>query len=251
MHSSWLENYNLLIFDQIDSTNSEALRIAKSIPDYDFVIIARNQLSARGQKKQKWVSITGNLHLSILLQPKTDIKRLKELSFLTAIILRKSVLSFCNEKNSFNKRINLKWPNDLLIDDKKLAGILLESINIVNKIYVVVGIGLNTHFFPHLKERKTTSLLNEGIVLENSDDFLNVFMSNFHNHYLDWQNQQDFTNLKNEWLKHAYKLGQKITVKNGDKLYTGIFSRIDNEGCICIKLDNGKIKKFMSIDALY
>ena len=83
----WPKDYNLLLFDRIDSTNDEALRLAKSGIKGNFVIVAKAQTNSRGTKGKPWESIIGNLHMSILLQPAVSINRIKELSFLTILNL--------------------------------------------------------------------------------------------------------------------------------------------------------------------
>jgi BirA family biotin operon repressor/biotin-[acetyl-CoA-carboxylase] ligase len=252
MSLSWLKNYNLLIFDQIDSTNNEALRLAKTNIVGNFVIIARTQTAGKGQKSRSWASVSGNLHASILLQTDLPANRLKELSFLTAVALHKTITAYINKLKISNIDIKLKWPNDILIEGKKLAGILLESTRFNNKNYVIIGVGVNTHFLPEIKNVPVTSLLNEGIVIRHSDDFLSAFMLKFETYYNKWLVENSFASIKKEWLKNAYYLNKNVTLNDGIQKISGIFKGIDEDGGICIKIEkNGQIHSFSSGDITY
>ena len=99
MPLTWIENYNLLIFDQIDSTNNEAFRLIKNGIKGNFVIVAREQTAGKGSNKRSWESILGNLHMSILIQPIVSISRIKELSFLVAVVLHKTIKKFIINSN--------------------------------------------------------------------------------------------------------------------------------------------------------
>lgn len=251
MPLSWLKNYNFLIFDQIDSTNSEAIRLVKANVTGDFVIAAREQTAGRGQRGRLWESIPGNLHASLLLQSRLDINRLKELSFLTAVVLHKTILSFITKLKAPKVDVKLKWPNDVLINGKKIAGILLESIRYDDKNCVIIGVGVNTHFLPKINNNYITSLFNEGMILRHSDEFLHEFVINFDSYYKQWQFENNFANIKKEWMQNAYHLNENITLNDGMQKVTGIFKGIDNEGAICIALSDGKIQSFSSGDVSY
>jgi len=247
----WAKNYNLLIFDRIDSTNDEALRLAKSGVNGNFVIIAKAQTNGRGTKGKPWESIIGNLHTSIFLQPHVNINRTKELSFLTAIVLRETILEFIDKLKAPKADIKLKWPNDVLIEGKKVSGILLESINIQGINYVIIGIGVNTHFVPNTPSISATSLLSEGIILKSPDSFLNIFMDKFQIHYSRWQKGDSFDSIKNRWLEFAYNLNKDITLDDGMRKVSGIFRGIDNEGAIRVELVNGELCSFFSGQVTY
>jgi len=247
----WLKQFDLLIFDCIDSTNDEAIRLLKAGVRGDFVIIAREQHKGKGQKGKTWQSINGNLHASILISSDLNFDRLKELSFLTAVAIRDAILECIDYLKAPKANINLKWPNDVLIGDKKVAGILLESIRLDNKNYVIIGIGANTHFIPKMDGIKITSLLNEGIVLKNCDDFLSKVMDNFQFYYDKWQLERDFSGIRKEWIKSAYNLNNSIILNDGLKAISGIFRGINQEGAICIELTNGEQLYFSSGEVSY
>ncbi len=247
----WLENYNLLNYNKIDSTNNEALRLVKSGAKGNFVIVARMQTNGRGTKGKPWKSIVGNLHMSILLELKAKISRITELSFLTAIALHETVQDSIDKLKAPKADLKLKWPNDVLINGKKLAGILIESICLNNANYVIIGIGVNTHFIPNISAMATTSLFNEGVILKNSDYFLSDFMDKFQKHYYKWQKEDNFDQIRLQWLALAYKLNNIVTLDNGIQKASGIFRGINHQGNISIELANGELCSFSSGQVAY
>ena len=170
MKLDWLGKYSLITFEEIDSTNSEALRIASSGVSGDFIILSKIQTGGRGTKGRYWASMAGNLHASILLESEFAPKKNSQLSFVIANAVYEVVKHFAKEQN-INLNMKLKWPNDVLIDGHKLAGILLESISIKDKKYVVIGFGVNILHAPKI-DRKTISLNDLGIQINEPNEFL-------------------------------------------------------------------------------
>ena len=254
----WLNHYNLLIFDRVNSTNNEALSLAKSGVGGEFVIVAKEQSAGKGSKGRSWESLIGNLHMSILLRPQKTIEHFHELSFLTAIALQGAIVDSINKLKAPSAEVKLKWPNDVLINGKKLAGILLESGCFNNVDYVIIGVGVNTHFIPKLKNRSLeprnlaiTSLFNEGIILKNSTDFLSSFMDKFHFYYSKWNIKEGFDKIRAKWLKSAYRLNSIVTLDNGTEKISGTFKGINEEGAICIELSSGEVHSFSSGQVTY
>ena len=242
MELSWLKNYNLLIFDQIDSTNSEAIRLARAGIIGNFVIWSDKQTNGRGQRSRRWESLEGNLHMSILLdcEEDVDIRHWSQLSFVAANGLYETIVFFAL-KQKLKLDIALKWPNDVLINQKKVAGILLESIGVANKKYVIVGIGVNTLHYPRNLIRSVTSLAEEGIYSGSCDEFLNILMIRFDKLYNKWRRHGNFTGVRNDWLSRAYKLHKVITVDNGLQRMSGIFKSISMDGSIMLELASGEV----------
>lgn len=162
MRLAWLKKYSLLMFNQVDSTNTEALILAKSGVIGNFVIWAREQTGGRGRQGKHWESLTGNLHFSILLENPSSLSDCPQLSFVAANAVLDAIRMLALDKK-LDLNLKLKWPNDVLINGKKVAGILLEAINIYGKSYVVVGIGVNVASYPENVDKPATSLHKEGV----------------------------------------------------------------------------------------
>ncbi len=250
MKLNWLENYNLFNFETVDSTNSEALRLAKKRYTENCVITAVEQTGGRASKGRDWISTSRNLHISILLNSSLNIKRHSELSFLSANALYKTIKKFIN-KNKIKANIKLKWPNDILINEKKTAGILVESISFEKKNYAIIGIGVNLIDSPSKNNLyPTTSLLKEGIILQDANEFLEILMIQFNKLYYQWIIDGNFIETRAQWLKYAYRLNKKIVINDGANIMSGIFKDIDINGAIILQLDDGQIFHFLAGDVL-
>jgi len=241
MKLDWLKRYNLLIFDVVDSTNSEALRLASSLPSGDFIIVTREQTGGRGQKGNSWISISENLHTSILLTSHADPKNHPQLSFLAANAVYEAIY-FLAKQQGVNLDIKLKWPNDVLVGGRKIAGILLESISFDGKNYVVIGCGANVMEAPKINSGyQATSLLDEGIKLNHADEFLNIIINKFDKLYQQWVVQGDFMMTRKSWLRRAYSLNKLVTIDDGVRKISGIFKEIDLDGAMILQLNDGQL----------
>jgi BirA family biotin operon repressor/biotin-[acetyl-CoA-carboxylase] ligase len=249
MHLNWFKNYNLLTFESLDSTNSEALRLASSGASGDFIILSREQTGGRGQRGSEWVSISTNLHASILLDSNSDPKRHPQLSFVIANAMYEAIAAFA-AKYKLALDIKLKWPNDVLIGGKKVAGILLESINFKDKNYVVVGFGVNVMETPTKLGRPVTSLFAEGIKLQHSDEFLFMLINKFDKLYTQWKLENNFVKTRKNWLKRAYNLNKVITVDDGVRRISGIFKEIDLYGALRLQLASGQFYNLVAGEVL-
>ena len=136
---------DIIILDEIDSTNNEAQRILDHKSNLPLWIIANEQTSGRGRKNRYWVSQKGNFMGTFILEHEIEKQYVPHLSFVTSLALKKTIEDF----NSGMIDIFLKWPNDIIINDSKCAGILIESLRSNNnKEYLAIGIGVNLINYP-------------------------------------------------------------------------------------------------------
>ena len=145
-------NFKKFKFKKINSTNNTAIRIIKNSKiDYGMVI-SENQNNGRGQYGKKWISYKGNLFVSFFFKLENLKVSFKQLTKLNCLLVRKLLSTY------YKKKITFKKPNDLLIDKKKICGILQETVNRFNKKYVIVGIGINLIKSPNIKNYPSTDL---------------------------------------------------------------------------------------------
>ncbi|MDF2965830.1 MAG: biotin--protein ligase [Rickettsiaceae bacterium] len=237
----WLKEYNLLIYEEVDSTNSEALRLAKAGVDGNFVIWAQSQTHGRGRNGRAWLSAKENLFTSILLSPDCKVESLPQLSFVTSLAVHDALSLICKQ-HKVSASLSLKWPNDILINEAKVAGILLESINVktFKRNYLVIGIGININNKPELEGRTITCLKDIlGADIEPGYVFDKV-LAYFDLYYKKWQND-GFIDIRKTWLKKAHHLNNVVTIDSGHNRVSGIFKDIDFSGAIRIKLACGRI----------
>ena len=191
------------------------------------IIIAQKQTSGKGKGNRVWNSENNNnLYFSLIIEANNNKLDYSQVSFITSVAMRYAISEFDNKNNS----IISKWPNDILINNKKAVGILLEFDN--NKL--IIGPGVNINFFPDNVNFNATSLKNEGIIVDKYT-LLKRFLANFDYLFKEWE-QNGFSSIRTKWLKSSYKLHQ--TIKVGD--IEGIFEDIDNDGTLIVKMANGK-----------
>ena len=144
--------FKIIRFEKVNSTNNTAIRIIKnSNIDYGM-IISKTQKKGRGQYGRKWISFKGNLFVSFFYKLENLTVSLNQLTKINCLLVKKLI------SNYYKKKIIFKKPNDLLIDKKKICGILQERISKFNNEYLIVGIGINLIRNPNIKNYPTTNL---------------------------------------------------------------------------------------------
>ncbi|NBV06264.1 MAG: biotin--[acetyl-CoA-carboxylase] ligase [Proteobacteria bacterium] len=239
------KNFLIHQFSEVESTNKTAFELveAKKIFDHE-VILADKQSAGKGRKSRLWSSPQGNLYFSLVLQPKISANKVTEISFVAITALRLSIAALKTDL-----KIENKWPNDLLINEKKIAGLLLESkISHKNCEFIIVGIGLNIVSNPDQTIFPASNLKNFGIEISSEialKNFLNEF-ENFYKNYLDF----GFAGIRKLWLEKAFRLNEKISLKNNDEEISGIFSNLDEEGNLFLETAEG-VKKISAADIYF
>jgi len=146
--------FKVFRFKKVNSTNNTAIRIIK-ISKFDYgMIISETQNSGRGQYGKKWISYKGNLFVSFFYKLENLTLSLSQLTKINCLLVKKLLSLY------YKKKIIFKKPNDLLIDKKKICGILQETISKLNRRYLIVGIGINLKKNPNIKNYPTTNLYN-------------------------------------------------------------------------------------------
>ena len=144
--------FKIFRFKKVKSTNSTAIRIIKNYQFNCGMIISETQNKGRGQYGKKWISYKGNLFVSFFYKIEDLTASVKQLTKINCILVRELLSKY------YKKKITFKKPNDLLINKKKICGILQESISIFDKKYLVVGIGINLIKNPNIKNYPTINL---------------------------------------------------------------------------------------------
>ncbi len=238
--SNLLNDYHLLSFDEIDSTNEEAKRLAKGGGHHGAVIWAKKQTAGKGRLGRVWTSSQGNLFVSILLHPEKPMKDLAQLSFVTAVAVMEALEPLLPP----GRRLQCKWPNDILLSGKKVGGILLESFQSgkaseKGKPWVVVGVGINVESFPAKTEFPATCLKDAGVELVSAK----IILSRFVHHFIDCYNEWDikgFAPCRRRWLKNAWGMKQRLKARLPDKVLEGYAEGIDLNGSLVLTLKDGK-----------
>ncbi|NQU59466.1 MAG: biotin--[acetyl-CoA-carboxylase] ligase [Rhodospirillales bacterium] len=236
--------YKLITLEHIDSTNEEAKRLAQDGAPEGVVVWAKEQSAGRGRRGRSWESGPGNLYCSILLRPDCHAFKAMQLSFVAALAMTEAVSSVL-PKGAF---VNCKWPNDVLVEGRKVSGILLESqtIPLGGMEWLIIGAGLNIKSFPDDVEFPATSLLREGANKVTVERMLETFCLRFWAGYVMWKNL-GFQPTRKAWLRRAAWLGKEISVRLEHETLKGEFKALDSDGAL-ILLHNGDERRITAGD---
>jgi len=223
----------------VGSTNDHARQLAKNGYPSGVVVWAHEQTAGKGRQGNSWVSDPCNLFMSIILRPKVNAVQLGQLSLLTGVALANILTSIAPS----TIRIQLKWPNDLLINRKKLAGILVEteSQGLHRVPWVVIGIGVNVVSAPD----NAISLYDMGIKTHEAGHVLELLAIEIQTLAGQWE-RDGFEPVRTAWLKHAYNLGETITVRLPKETLSGTFDGLDRTGALLVTLADGSPKVISS-----
>lgn len=218
------------------STNIDVFDKARSGDPGRVWVVADRQTGGRARRGRDWTSEPGNLYASALLIDPCEPRHLPELPFVVAISVRRAVAEAMGERGP---AVGLKWPNDLMIRGRKLAGILLETTRTPEgRSAVAVGIGVNCKHFPVGTETPATSLLTEGadVFPEHVFDRLTVAFDEF---LRLWDGGRGFEAVRAEWLGHAVGIGGPVRVRLVQGEDHGIFEAIDAAGHLVLRREDG------------
>jgi BirA family transcriptional regulator, biotin operon repressor / biotin---[acetyl-CoA-carboxylase] ligase len=223
--------YRLHQYDTIGSTNDEAKRLARQGAPDGALVWAGEQTAGRGRRGRHWASPPGNLYLSLVLRPGGAASRAAQLGFVAALGLGGALDSIAG----LGPRLRCKWPNDLLLDGRKLAGILLESETTASGAvdFVVIGTGVNLASSPAESEYPATSLAEEGIATVSPASLLEAFVREFDLWLARWR-EEGFAPVRGAWLARASGIGEDIRVRLERMTLTGRFVDLDETGALLL-----------------
>ena len=235
-------NENFQLYESLDSTNSEAKRQVLNNGSSKW-IIALKQLNGRGRRGKVWHSLSGNFNTSFLFYPP-----IKECDFyLYSYVAGIAFYDTVEALNVKTKNLCLKWPNDLLINNKKLGGILLENSNAPLKMRkaLVIGFGLNLISCPAWDVLGSNALLADKLknnisIVPEPVDILKILMSLFQKWDLIFL-RYGFKRIRNEFLKRTIPIGREIEVKTIKNSTIGKFFGISEDGSLILDCSAGKI----------
>lgn len=235
--------------NETESTNDLAKKLARDGADHLTVVWAHQQFSGRGRYGRQWDSPVGNVFWSMILRPRSDWPSLSGLSHVAALAVHATITSLVSQRD----QVQIKWPNDVLINSKKIAGILIEarpsaatvstftSENSSNG-WVVVGVGINVVHFPENVNYPATSLHAEGVIDVDRDQVI-AALTRFFVEKLASYVEKGTPYLNEQLLPLMAGVGNKIIVRVSDNVdddVVGIFSGLDGEGQLVVTKGNGE-----------
>lgn len=240
--SNWPEGYGRRVLQSVDSTLSEAARIVGDLADPEW-ILAHEQTKARGRRGRHWVNPRGNFAATLVLFPRESPGEAALRSFVIALALLDACEQACGKSESFA----LKWPNDVLLNGGKLAGILLEGAGQAGSMsHLAIGVGVNLAAAPDGDAVEPgavvpVSLLSEtGLAVDPE-----TFLSHLALAYARREEQfvtYGFAPIRNAWLARAARLGEVITARTARSETVGTFETVDLQGNLVLKTAKGRVK---------
>ena len=226
----------VLWYQQVDSTSSLARALAAAGEPEGTVIVAEEQTAGRGRSGRTWLAAAGtSLLFSIILRPALEAERVQNLTVIAALALRDALLS------AGALRAQIKWPNDVLLSGRKVAGALTEMRTIGDRVdFAILGIGLNVNqqvgaFAPALN---ATSL---AIELGYPVDRASLLQTLLRCLELRYQRLGSGQSPITEWAEALVTLGQRVQLDCGDRSYEGCAEAVDETGALLVRLDDGQL----------
>lgn len=228
--------------DEVSSTNDIAKELASDGCDEGTVVIAGIQTSGRGRLSRRWISPQGGLWFSIILRPQMLPGDFNLLNVLASVSICKVI------RNKFNINAEIKWPNDILIEEKKVCGILIEnSVTSGQSEYSVIGIGINTNIDnSYFSEELNATSLNSEVNREiDNENLLKHILSGIKLSY-DNLKRGETASLLNEWKEMNCLIGKMVKAYDESKVIVGKAIAVDDSGNLVVNTKNGDIHIFTS-----
>ena len=228
--------YRLVSHERIASTSDEAKALAQQGEPAGTLVWARTQTAGRGRQGRGWISPAGNFYASLILRPAVPVATAAQLGFVAAIAVADACLAL-----GPHAPISLKWPNDVLLSGRKLAGLLLESRSRGDGAleWLVLGIGINLATYPTDIEYPATALAATGTDAE-PEAMLAALAASFLAWHERWRDGAGFATIRAEWLARARGLGQPIRVRLPGETREGVFGGLDTDGALLLDTDTGR-----------
>jgi BirA family biotin operon repressor/biotin-[acetyl-CoA-carboxylase] ligase len=244
---AWPQGHALHHFEEIDSTNEEAKRLVGAGMEGPLWILADRQTKGRGRRGREWHSLAGNLSATLLLRPASRIAQCAQLSFVAALAACDCISHFAP-----GARVRLKWPNDVLADDHKIAGILLETSgkDAGAPDWLAVGFGINLVWYPSDSEFPATSLLAVNAHPPAPRQALTALAASWSEWYRVWETG-GFAPVREAWLARAGGLGQRIRARLAGGEASGVFEGIDEAGALLLREPSGELRTIAAGDVFF
>jgi BirA family biotin operon repressor/biotin-[acetyl-CoA-carboxylase] ligase len=232
--------FRLATHEVLPSTNAAALHYAVE-HDGDtrpLWIVARRQTAGRGRRGNAWISPPGNLYATLLLVDPAPPRQAPELSFVAALAVYDAI---GERAPAVADSLALKWPNDVLCDGKKLAGILLEGRMSRDMMAVAIGMGVNCLHHPPQTTYPATDLAAAGAQVS-ADGLFAALSAAMLRRLAQWRSGAGFSGVRADWLGRAAGIGETIRVRLPDRELVGRGEGLDREGCLLLRLADGSLE---------
>jgi len=236
----WPEGVGRRVLASVDSTMAEGARLAPGLSGPEWVL-ALEQTAGHGRRGRAWSSPKGNFFASLVLHPGEAPDQVALRSFVAALALRDALVAATGRADAFK----LKWPNDVLLNGGKVAGILLESVGTGQGVtHLIIGVGVNLVAAPGADQVEPgavppVSLLAETGICISPEGFLDLLAAAYDHHERHFTTY-GFAPIRTAWLRDAARLGETITARTTAETVTGRFETIDEAGNLILLTARGQ-----------
>lgn len=231
--------FRINAFETLRSTSDEALRQASLGDRGRLWIVAASQSGGRGRQGRAWVSPAGNVYASLLLIDPVAPARAAQLGFVAGV----AAASILKPLVGPGRTLALKWPNDVLVDGAKLAGILVEGTGLPNGAFAcIMGFGINRQSHPPKMPYSVTDLFSVSTARPAVGDLVAALSGAMHRMLTKWDSGRGFGRIREAWLEHALPPGTPLTVSAGGRRLTGRFETIDEQGRLVLSGEQGHLQ---------
>ncbi|WP_029073452.1 biotin--[acetyl-CoA-carboxylase] ligase [Kaistia adipata] len=251
--ASGSSHYRLKFFETAGSTNAEALAAARAGDPGGCWFVTAQQTEGRGRRGRAWAMPVGNLAASLLVVVPNNPAVAATLGFAAGLALDEAIRAVAPGlvhrvgldgvgAAGRRDRLRLKWPNDVLLDGGKLAGILLEAEPLADgRLAVVIGIGVNVAAAPEGLPYPVSSLATLGVGVD-APRLFEALSDSWASVARVWNDGRGFESIRRLWLERAAGLGEVVTVRVGEEVSSGVFETIDEEGRLVIRSPQGLVR---------
>jgi BirA family biotin operon repressor/biotin-[acetyl-CoA-carboxylase] ligase len=236
---------NLYVFKEVNSTNTLARFLSMNDAEMGTVIISEKQTKAKGRSGKSWESPLGGVWLSIIINPSVDYSKIPLITLATGVAVAKTLEKIGVENPE------IKWPNDIMINGKKVCGILTEAVTKLNTIEnVIIGVGidanLNVSDFPEELQEGTTTLKEELHKEGNENKLIQLFLEEFEK-INELFNEKEYEVILKEWRKRSYSIGKIVEVREPfNTYYDAYVLGISKDGALIVEKIDGTLEKVIS-----
>ena len=242
------EDFRHIALGDVDSTNLECLERARQGDNGNLWITANRQLKGRGRRGRGWVSEPGNLYASLLMIDPAPQAALASLPLAVGVAVHRAISHALPQGGN---KATIKWPNDILIDGRKVAGILLESETLPDgKQAVVIGCGIDVSHAPDEAMYSVTTLRAAGSSVSPEELFARLYQA-MGEELARWDQGKGIASVRQAWLGAAEGIGKPISVNLPDSTLTGTFREIDASGCLVLVDNSNKIQTVAAGDVFF
>lgn len=239
--------FEIIVFDEIDSTNAEAARRAARGETWPVCLLGLRQTAGRGRRGRAWETATGNLAATFLYESDRPVAEIAQVSFVAALAAGDMVSDYVAPS-----LVSLKWPNDPMVAGIKTGGILLESGQVPGRAsWVAVGIGVNLAWSPEQSERPATNLAahrpgGAPDVLEAAERLREHFQR-----WLSVWTRDGFDPIARAWTARAHGLGEPCVARLAEETVEGVAEGLDPDGALRLRLPDGMLRRITAGDVFF